>query len=605
MAGKRLNTMDLRTLLRYIRADKSNRSVAHDTGVDRRTVARYRKWAEQHNLLDQTVSLPPLEEFAALVNTTLAPAPPPQNISKVEPFRELVLELHQKGVEGQTIYQRIKERGFTGSRSSVYRFLHTLTPLDKKLLSEVTVRVEHPPGDEAQVDFGYVGRLKDETTGQLRKVYAFVMTLAYSRHMYLEFVFEQDAVNWAQLHRHAFEFFGGVPKAVRLDNLKAGIIKNSHDGTDPLPNWIYQECAEHYGFLIRPCRPRTPQHKGSVESNIHFVQRRFWAGRELSSLAQANREGREWCLGEAGQRKHGTTHKKPLEEFERVELAQLRPLPPTPYDLAQWKQVKVQPDCYVVFDNAFYSVPFRLITQTVRVRGGATTVKIYNAKFELMATHSRSRRAGERITNPDHLPPTHLPALLQSRESVELEAAAVGPATLGLVKQLLADAVIDRLDSAGRVVRLGQRSEIGVVRLEAACRRCLAFDEISYKAVKSVLKQGLENEGLPVSSASATVVQAGENGSNSAHSTTTTVLPAPGPPAPAELAPLPKVTGSGAVPPASAVVSRAGSGRPRFERGAEELLGHLFKGALAVAALGEVGQLVGHVAHEVGVRLWN
>ena len=108
-------------------------------------------------------------------------------------------------MEGTAIWQRLGERGYPGSLSSVYRFLHQLTPP----APDLTVRVERAPGSEAQVDFGYAGYLLDEATGQRRKAWAFVMTLAYSRHQYVEFVHDQALPTWITLHRHAFTFFGG------------------------------------------------------------------------------------------------------------------------------------------------------------------------------------------------------------------------------------------------------------------------------------------------------------------------------------------------------------------------------------------------------------
>jgi hypothetical protein len=135
----------------------------------------------------------------------------------------------------------------------------------------------------------------------------------------------------------------------------------------------YRECAEHYGFLIAPCRPRTPQHKGKVEQGgVHYVKRNFLGGREATPLPQANQEVRTWCLTTAGERCHGTTREQPLARFQETEQLALQPLPDAPYDLAVWKQVKLHRDCHVVFDNAYYSAPFRLVGQQLYARGGST-----------------------------------------------------------------------------------------------------------------------------------------------------------------------------------------------------------------------------------------
>jgi len=199
-----------------------------------------------------------------------------------------------------------------------------------------------------------------------------------------------------------------------------------------------------------------------------------------------------WCLTTAGQRKHGTTKAQPLVRFAETEEATLQPLPEAPYDLAVWKQAKLHRDCYVVFDNAYYSAPFRLVGQKLRVRGGGQEVRLYTSDYQLVATHERATEPGQRITNPAHLPPDKLPGLVLDRVTCQAVAADIGLATTALVGRLLADPVVDRLSMVRRLLRL--REQVGDDRLEAACHRALRFDEVSYKTVKQILKQGLETE---------------------------------------------------------------------------------------------------------------
>jgi transposase len=477
--------MDIRNLLRHLQAQSNISAIQRATGLNRRTILRYRDWAQSHHLLEQP--LPSLEALQQLLATTLPPPAPPQTISSVEPYRALVEQLHADGVEGTAILHRLKERGYTGALSSIYRFLHHLDP--HRVLPPV--RVERDPGSEAQVDFGYAGRMLDPATGTLRKTWAFVMTLAFSRHQFVEFVFDQSLPTWITLHQHAFTFFEGVPHRVVLDNLKAGIVKACWD--DPQVQTTYRECAEHYGFLIAPCRPRTPEHKGKVEQGgVHYVKRNFLGGRTPSTITQANDDVRMWCLTTAGLRTHGTTKTAPLGRFEAQEQTQMGPLPPTSYDLAIWKQVSVHRDCYVVFDNAFYSVPFRLVGQRLWVRGGSQTVRLYSISYELIATHPRAQHPGERLTHLDHLPPEKLPQLTWTRQMCQAMAAEVGKATAELVQTLLNDRVLDRHPRVVRILKL--REIVGDGRLEAACARALHFGDLTYITIKRILDQGLEPE---------------------------------------------------------------------------------------------------------------
>jgi transposase len=483
--------MDVRELLRHLRTTPSDRAVSRTLGIHRKTVQRYRAWAEQHSLLGDT-PVPPLEELQALVQRTLTAPPPPQTVSSVEPYRDLVVALRQQQVEIAAIHQRLREQGFVGTYDAVYRFVRNLEPR----APDATVRVERDPGEEAQVDFGAAGKLVDPLTGLLRTAWVFVMTLAWSRHQYVEFVFDQTIATWIRLHVNAFAFFGGVPERVVCDNLKAAIVRALRD--DPLVQQSYRECAEHYGFLIAPCRVRTPQHKGKVEQGgVHYVKRNFLGGRTPPLLSQANTDVRAWCLSTAGLREHGTTFAQPLVQFEAVERAALKPLPPSAYDLALWKEATVARDCYVVFEKSFYSVPFRLIGQTVRVRGGSQSVQLYTRDYELVATHVRAQQPGERHTHLDHLPPEKLPGLLQTREGCLAAATDIGPATAQVTEALLGDGVLDRLPTVGRLLRL--REAHGDARLEAACARALAFHDPRYATIKGILLGQTEQAPIPES----------------------------------------------------------------------------------------------------------
>jgi transposase len=491
--------MDVREILRQIRAGESDRAIGRNLSINRATVKKYREWAQGEGLLED--DLPPIEEVQARLSARRSEGPPPQNVSSVEHYREQVVAWRAAGVRMAAIYARLQEQGFEGSYSAVRRFVRQVEPPR----IDVTVRVERAPGEEAQVDFGYAGYMLDEQN-QRRKAWTFVMTLAWSRHQYVEFVFDQRVETWLDLHRHAFEFFEGVPQRLVIDNLKAAIVRACWDGTDPQVQWAYRECAEHYGFIIAPCRPRTPQHKGKVERGVDYVKQNFLGGRGELPLAQANREVRQWCLTTAGQRTHGTTKQQPLVQFEQIERAALLPVPEQPYELATWKRVKLHRDCYVVFDNAYYSAPFRYAGQSVLVRGSRRTVKILTTDYELIATHTRAQQPGERVTLRDHLPPYKVEGLLWNTETAQARAAEVGPATQQTVDCLLADHVLDPLPKVRRLLALAQT--YGTERLEAACTRALAHADPAYLTVKRILKAGLDqppDEGRVYPTAPATI----------------------------------------------------------------------------------------------------
>jgi len=203
--SRRTNSMDIRAILMHIQAGCSNRQIERDLDIDRRTVQRYREWAEEYSILGS--GLPCVETLQGLLEATIPGSQPPQNISTVETYRKLVEELVKQNVEARAIHERLRERGFEGSCSAVYRFVRKA----RGQATDATVRVERPPGEEAQVDFGYGGMMIDPVSGKKRRAWALVMTLSWSRPQYVEFVFDQKVETWLRCHRNAFCFFEGNP----------------------------------------------------------------------------------------------------------------------------------------------------------------------------------------------------------------------------------------------------------------------------------------------------------------------------------------------------------------------------------------------------------
>lgn len=493
MSYRRMTSMDIIELIRdpagARRAGKSDRAIAHTLKYNRRTIVRFRTWATEQDLL--TGDLPTPAEMQRRLAATMPLPQPPQQTSTVAPYRAEIIGYRDRGMEVAAIRTRLEEvHQHPVSYSAVWRLVQHLEPKS----ADPVVRVEVPPGSEAQVDFGYAGWMIDPATGAERKTWVFVLVLSWSRHLYAELVFDQRSETGLLCHVHAFRFFGGVPARIVPDNLKAAVVRASF--TDPVVQRAYRECAEHYGFLIDPNPPRSPHLKGKVEQGgVHYVKRNFLAGRDPLPLDDANRALWRWIEHVAGQREHGTTKQHPLHRFQAVERDALLPLPRTSYDPATWKQVTVYRDCYVSFEGSYYSAPFRLVGQQLWVRGGARTVQLYTVDHELVATHDRAKEPGERKTHLDHLPPSKVPGLVLSRETCRLQAEAVGPATLGIVQGLLDARPVDRLRSASRVLRLSET--YGAKRLERACARAAHYGETDYPAIKRILETGRDREPTP------------------------------------------------------------------------------------------------------------
>lgn len=480
----------LRDLIYRLRAGESERRIAEDLQVSRPTVHKYRLWAERQGYLKPEQPLPDLASLIAALGPVAAP---PQMVSTLAPHQAVIEQLLDQGVEITAIWQRLKQDySYSGSYSAVRRLVGRLRPRQP----EVIVRVQRAPGEEMQVDFGSVGPLFDPQHQRPRPAYVFVATLSYSRHQYAEIVFDQKTPTWLALHRRAFESFGGVPRRVVPDNLKAAVLKALVD--DPVLGEGYRRLALHYGFLINPTRPGTPEHKGKVENGIHYVQRNFMAGQQFVDSEAANARLQVWVRETAGARSHGTTRQAPLWLFQQYEQAALLPLPVTPFSLLEIKPVKVHPDCHVSLEGSYYSVPYRYIGQRLDAYLSEQLVELYQG-VTLVASHVRCRAPGQWQTRLEDYPAAKVAYLMHTPQYCRQLADQIGPATLQVVETLLAEKPLERLRAVQHLLRLEQT--VGRHRLEAACVRALHYGDIRFRRIQQILNAALDREPLPEDSA--------------------------------------------------------------------------------------------------------
>lgn len=465
-----------RQALLSMRRGDTDRQIAQTRLLGRPKLAQLRQQALERGWLEPDSLLPDDAVLAEAFGKTRRSA---STQSPLEPHRPQITEWMQAGVSGPVILAHLqRSHGYTGSYSSVYRMMVSIAGARP---AKATVPLAFGPGEAVQVDFGAGPMLHDPASGKVRRTWAFVMTLCFSRHQYLEFVWDQKVATWLGCHRRAFEWFGGVPRRVIIDNAKCAIIKACV--TDPVVQRSYAECAEGYGFRIDPCPPADPQKKGIVEAGVKYVKNNFLPLRTFRDMADLNRQAREWVTHHASERIHGTTRKKPSALFN-VERSALLPLPGIAPDLGVWQPVKVHRDCHVAYERALYSVPFRLVGQTLWLRSTDTLVAIYH-EHQQVAAHRRARRPGERLTVRDHLPPEAVRFLSRDRQWCLEQAGRIGNATQALVAWLLNDKVLERLRAAQGVLRLAE--QYGNARLEAACERALAHASPYYRTVKTIL----------------------------------------------------------------------------------------------------------------------
>lgn len=484
MAGVHMN--DVVEIIHRLRQGEPLNSIKRDTGHARKTIRKYREIASRHGFLESDRPLPKAAEVDEALGS---PERPQQNVSTVEPYGEVVREYLGRGLNMKLIWRKLREdHCYTGSYSSVKRYCRYLQPLDP----EGFCRVETEPGEEAQVDFGFIGKCLDPS-GRLRKAWLFVMTLCWSRHQYAEVVFDQKMSTWLECHENAFRWFGGVPGRIVIDNLKSAVIRRELQ--DPVLSEPYRRIARHYGFLVSPNRPRTPRHKGKVESGIKYVKHSFIDGEDIAHMNRQMLNGRlqKWVMQEAGLRDHGTTREQPLARFNKVESEALAALPSEPFELISAYRARLHHDCHLIADGCYYSAPFSLIGKILDVYVGRRLVEIYNG-IELVTTHPVVEKKGGRATRMAHYPPRKREWLEKTPERCRELASGIGEWCGLAVAELLSDRVLDRLPSVHSILRLEEK--VGRERLDAACRRALHYGDPRYVKVRSILDAGLEYQPL-------------------------------------------------------------------------------------------------------------
>ena len=477
-----------RHIITQMRLGQSDRAIAKAKLAGRDKCHHIRQLAMKQGWLD---AANPLPDDAALAEVFTIMPQSRKSLPLVTPYAEEITAWHHQGIAGSTIYSAlVRKYSYPGAYDSVKRFLRQLKVADG--INQASAVLTFKPAEAAQLDFGKGPELVDKATGEVISSWFFVMTLCFSRHQYVEIVKDQRVDTWLGCHRRAFEFFGGVPTKLIIDNAKCAITKACY--YDPEVQRAYADCAEGYGFIISPCPLREPQLKGRVESGVKYVKRNFLPLREFRSLQDANQQVRTWVLETAGNRLHGTTQTKPLTLFTQTEQHLLKPLPVDVPELSVWAKAKVHGDCHVQYEKRRYSVPYQYVHQTVWLRVSEHCIRIY-ANHALIALHTRLKSPGQRATLERHLPPNAQAYLMRDPTWCREQASAIGTHCRAVIDALFTDKVLDNLRAAQGIIGLGKT--YGKVRLDAACRRAIVFNSIRYMTIKTILKQGLEYAPLP------------------------------------------------------------------------------------------------------------
>lgn len=493
MVRRRFLVRDIAEILEHWQAGRSISAISSSLGVSRGTVRKYVYAAEARGYHQGDPT--PEQGWKTFLKEVLPKPPDPstrsQVFAKLLPYQDEIKEALAT-TKPSTIWRRlVEDKEIKVSMPSFYRYLSCfLTDVWKKPLP-ITIRRDEPPaGEEAQIDFGYLGMWQDPLSGKRTKLWAFAMILSHSRHMFVRVVNSMGEQEWLTCHVLAFDFFEGSPKRIIPDNLKTGIIKA--DLYDPKFNRSYDELAHHYGVIIDPARSGRPKDKARIERMIPYIRDSFWSGSNFISLEEINKAALEWCLRVAGVREHGTTHQQPLTLFRLVEQKELKPLPATPFEMVSWCQAMVAHDCRVQVKGALYTIPYQHRGKTVWARVRSKVVEFY-LDWELIKEHRRGAK-GEKVTDWNDYPPEKSAFYQSTPQWYSSQASLVGRSTRETIDALLGKHAFHYLRQCQGILRLSDK--YGHDRLEQACARANAFGDPAYRTVKTILERGLDRQPL-------------------------------------------------------------------------------------------------------------
>ena len=331
------------------------------------------------------------------INTPLlAPKPPrtPRRC-KIDPFIPYLQKRVAIGVlNAHKLYTEIIAQGYPGRETQVRDWV---AQQRQPKPTAATVRFETQPGEQAQVDWAHFGLIN--TAGTSQRLYAFLMTLGWSRTLFVEFTTAMDATRWLRCHQHAFAYFGGVPRKMLHDNLKTAVVDRGADGK---PHWnkLYLDFANHYGFSPQACAPYRAQTKGKVENAVAYVRGNFWTGLEFSDLADLNRKALVWLNDVANKRVHGTTHQVPFDRLAAEGLQRLR-IPP--YDTSVTTSRRSSRDCLISYGGNLYSVPASYAAQQLTIKiTEAGDLIVLDVTGSEVARHKLSSGKNQRVMVQEH-----------------------------------------------------------------------------------------------------------------------------------------------------------------------------------------------------------
>ena len=508
--ANRLNVAKIHSIQVLHQQGWSGRRIARELGVHRETVARYVRVGEAAGQPggvpagsdpskpakvpagSQGPWRPDVPAGSAAPESGEVPAgstgPPGRSHSACRPYHEVILAKLEQGLSAQRIWQDLRaEHGFAHAYDSVKRYVRKLagvSPLPFR-------RMECAPGEQAQVDFGRGAPIVN-AEGKRRVSHVFRIVLGHSRKAYSESVFRQTTDGFLQCLENAFWDWGGVPRTIVIDNLKASV--SQADWYDPELNPKIEAFCRHYGTVILPTKPYTPRHKGKVERGIGYVRGNALKGRTFATLNEQNAHLAEWETTTADTRIHGTTRRQVGKVFREVEREALLSLPPGRFPLFREARRRVHRDGHVEVDKAYYSVPPEYVGREVWVRWDGRLVRIFierrradgPERLEQIAMHAQ-HEPGRFSTQDEHIHSRKISSVERGATYLLSRAALLGSNVERWARAMLQARGVQGVRVLAGLVSLGGRYRCR--EIDRACEVALTHEAFRLRALRELIKR--------------------------------------------------------------------------------------------------------------------
>lgn len=487
---------ELSQILSHIRQKTGTNEIQRQLGTHKTVIKRLREVSAPHGWDQDDGPVPNEEELAAAYKSTFK-----QKITDhfLDPYRERI----KKWKEDKESYVVIchKLNRLIDHRTVAQS---TLRDYYNKKIGRKVKLVNRRLNDElgvAELDFGFLGNVYDTKIGRGRKSWFISIRYRWSRQAVRRRLYKCDTFHVLAAIVSIFEEMGAVPVRLVIDNFKVAIVKASRH--DPTETQAFRQLALHYGFVIDPCIPNTPEHKGGVETDVKYVKKNFWPlykfdekerGHNVPYGDNIDEALIEWDKDIAGVRPIREAGGRSPHELFFDELPHLKPLPGTAFEPYSEEQLTLKDNYHVRYDKVSYSAPWKLTGKKLLLKAYAHRVLLF---FEgnVVARHIRSYEKGVFVTESTHRPDNMREYLKQTMPWLVERASLIGENTLQVVYQLAEDRVVYRKGAIMGIIKELAKT-YGEARLEKACARALHYGNVRYGSIKQILIKGKDREPL-------------------------------------------------------------------------------------------------------------